>query len=583
MLNEAVYRHKRLSNPFTFPQDHQSSDSSDEDQPDNHTPFTRDHTPKLKRDKGATVENGTPRSGRRKFFRRKRRSSVKEPSLPQESPGFLRRIADTKMLTRRQSLPPLQSLTPSPPPHVSHTSTPTSDNLQSSKLSLNFDLQPNEHVDHEQNTAALSPGGTLSPGVAELLEHVRLPSQRRTDSNGSAGLSRRRGSSGSCGSHRNITPPSMSPVKRMSSHSNCPLPSAASTCRRASDQSALFLESSGSGVAYSKLGMSDSGSDENETGTHSSAAAGNITSSTVDDTLLNSIPRTRYPTTPHRLNSEPYQDHNEQGYPHVSRRSLKEVYSNESSADTRASDGGHDADSESNDDTYENPLDQFSEIEPVETNESNIESPIPESDDLSSTPDLLNRMTIGSSPIPEPATTGRNGIGSELQYPLQDGTFSQPSLQYPIPPAAAQSHDVYSRHSTIPSQTTISLLQTSPHSHSSARKQVAKLISQFESSETSSAQVANVRKETNYLTATGDIEQSHLMLSNDCISHDINILSHNDHSTRVLEKGGSTKLEIPFHIRRPTKAFIPTTGSYSPKLVEEALKEGESEHVIHIL
>ena len=590
MLNEAVYRHKRLSNstPFPLPQDHQSSDSSDEDQPDNHTHFTRDHTPMLNRDKGATVENGTPRSSRRKFFRRKRRSSTKESSLPKDSPGFLKRITNTKMLTRRQSLPPLQSLTPSPPPHASHTSTPTSDSLQSSKPSFNLDLQANENADHKLDTSALSPGGTLSPGVAELLERVRLPSHRRTGSNGSAKLTRRRGSSGSCGSHRNVTPPSLSPVKRMSSHSNCPLPSAASTSHRASNHSVPFLESSGSGVTYSKLGMSDSGSDENETGTHSSAAAGNITSSTVDDTLSNSVPRTRYPSTPQRLNSESYRSHhNEQEYPHESRRSLKDVYSNESSADTRATDGGHDADSESNDEDDENPLDQFSELEPVETNESNIESPILESDDLSSTSDLLNRMTTKSSPIPEPVTNlDRMGIGIELQHPLspevlvQDRTLSQTVPQYPNT-AVTHKLDVDSISSTIPSQTTMSLLQTSSQSHSSTRKPVATLISQFEGSETSSAQVSNVRKQTDSLQATSDIARSHLILSNDCTSNDISILSHDARSMHVSEnarKGGSTMLEIPFHIRRPTKPFVPTTGtgSYSPKLIEEALRESES-------
>ena len=85
------------------------------------------------------------------------------------------------------------------------------------------------------------------------------------------------------------------------------------------------------------------------------------------------------------------------------------MYSNESSGDARCSDGGHDADRESDG----NSLDMLSEHEP---NESNLESlhNMESSDVTSTTPDILDSDSTLSlihnskSKVPIPHSPGRN-------------------------------------------------------------------------------------------------------------------------------------------------------------------------------
>ena len=528
-LNEAAYRLKRSSshNLHQHQHDCHHSDTSDEDQPDGHAHFPRDQTPKLDK-----MEVGTPKSERRRLFRRKRRTSARNPSLPQESPGFLNRITDKDMLTRRQSLPPLQSLPPTPPPHTTHAS--TSDLLSSpAKESLNLDLQtPESNHDERLDGGALTPGGTLSPGVAQLLE--RVPSLRRTDSNGSIRGTRRRGSSSSSG--RNGSPLSLSPTKRqlsgVGSHGNCPLPSAASSSHRASNKSTPVHRDSS--IPYSKLGMSDSNSEpgtetENETGTHSSAVAGNITSttSTLDDS-----------TAPYgskrKRNSNPLQaTDDEKPVPANVESSLRSVYSNESSADTRASDGGNDADFESN--NGEDLLDRLSEFE--DTNDSTFESPaspsVADSDDHSSTSNLL----FGTG------TQTKSILNHANHSPSPDVTILSQNKDWTF------LCDPYADHS---SEIPPSILNPEPNS---TGKQVAHLISKFESVES-----LVPHSGTTNLTR----ERPHYPLAARSLTGDL----------RGGDVGAASRPEVPLHIRRPAKRGDVISGSYSPRLAEEAWRNG---------
>ena len=496
-MNEAAYRKNRSSSSTAHPHDHHHSDSTEDNQPDSR--FTEDHTPKLDHKK----ETVTPKSDRKRFIRRKRRSGARHTSEGQQ--GFLDRIANSDLLARRQSLPPLQSL--SPPPHTSHTPTLailTPPDAETSLL-LNLDLVSQDSLPEDQPDGAISPGGTLSPGVTELLE--RVPSLRRIDSNGST-KSRRRNS-------RNGSPLNLSPVKRQFSY-NCPLPSAASSSRRASNKTTPTHESS---IPYSKLGMSDFSSEsdtgtENETCTHSSAIAGNITSttSTYDDDHV--------PVRQRNSDTLRADDFDTTTVVNVE-ASLRSICSNESSVGTRISDGGNDADSESN-----NGDDVLSEFETVETNESTFESaPSPSVPDSDDSPSMYN-----------------------LLYGIETAVDLEPNLNYHHQPSSMNSSIV--THSVLPHTyaESVELETLSILNHSSsltARKQVAQLISKFES-------VDNIAEEG----MPGD---------EGTIVESVSVSS-----------GVSTPraLEVPLHIRRPIRREQ-ISGSYSPKKTEEVWKKSE--------
>ena len=512
-LNEAAYRIKRSSSSTAYPHDHRHSDSTEDEQLASR--FTGDHTPKLDPKK----ETATPKSDRKRYIRRKRRSGARHTS---EGQGFLDKVTNND-LTRRQSLPPLQSLIP--PPHTTHTPslailTPP-DEEKYILLKLDLQSQDSPPEDLPDGTAAISPGGTLSPGVTELLE--RVPSLRRTDSNGST-KSRRRGS-------RNGSPLNLSPVKRQVSgatgfYYNCPLPSAASSSRRASNKTTPVHESI---IPYSKLGMSDfsSESTENETGTtHSSAIAGNITSTTTSTYDDDHVPaRKRNSDTLREEDFDPTTIVNVEA-------SLRSICSNESSIGTRASDGGNDADSESN-----NGDDPLSEFETAETNDSTLGSApspsVPDSDDSPSTHNLLY------------------GTETVLDLEPKNMNYHQPSYDH-YPPndthisiLSSIVTDSVLPHDTYAGSETLSILNHSTDLSSlTTRKQVAQLISKFES-------VDNISEEG--------------------MPRDSTVVE-----SLVVSSGVSTPraLEVPLHIRRPiTRDHI--SGSYSPKQAEEVWRKGE--------
>ncbi len=416
-LAEAAYRFKR-SGSTAYSHDCCHSDSSDDDQPDGH--FTQDHTPKQNK-----RELTTPKSDKKRLFKRKRRSvaasNARHVSLP-EGQSFLERITNRDSLARRQSFPPLQSIPPTPPPHTSHT--PTHNILtppSPEKSPFQLDLRPQDGPE-EHGSIVITPGGTLSPGVTDLLE--RVPSLRRTESNSSARGRKRRSNSGS--------PLSLSPVKRQVSgvglhsncpHSNCPLPSAASSSRRASNKSTPSHDSSN---PYTKLDTSDSSSSETDN-TRSSAIAGNITTTTsnYDDEQPIRTPRQRNSNTLH-------DNENIDATTNVE-SSLRSVYSNESSVDTRGSDGGNDADSESN-----NSDDPISEIETFDNNDttSSVQSPSPssvrgDSDDLVPYTHCMSYgIETSDNLIPEPNSTRSTPI-MDPEISINSSIFSHPFFDRP--------------------------------------------------------------------------------------------------------------------------------------------------------
>ncbi len=484
-MAEAAYRLKR-SGSTTYQHDRCHSNSSDEDQPD--APhLTHDHTPK--QDKR---ETNTPKSDRKRFFKRKRRpNSSRHISLP-DGQGFLERVANSDHPTRRHTLPPLESVSPTPPSHTSHTL--THNILPPSQL----DLQPRDDPEGQETNAVITPGGTLSPGVTKLLE--RVPSLRRTESNGSTRSRRRCSGTGS--------PLSFSPVKRQISgsglHGNCPLPSAASSSQKASNKS---TPSHDSNTPYSKLDSTSNLSSETDI-THSSANAGNVTTTTsnYDDEQPLHTPRRRNPDT---LRA----DENIENMPVNVESSLRSIYSNESSADTRASDGGNDADSESN-----NSDDDFvSEVETVGTNDpgSTAES------------------------IPSPLVPESNESLLYMQY--EKDTQESPNLEPSITKMVAN-------YTGVDSDDSISFAKSAIFSHSfsevepvlltsichSSQTQVSQLISQFESVDDEATPASSIGSK--------------------------------GHASKVME--------MPLHMRRPIRREQ-ISGNYSPKLAEEAWKKSE--------
>ena len=258
------------------------------------------------------------------------------------------------MLARKKSLPPLTSLShPHPPPRLSSEPVFPFINAETQQL-----LKPAEDGENsDKQDKALTPGGSFSPGVTELLQSFKL-THRRTGSSGS-GQSfkshRRQGSNGSARSFRN----GMTEMKG-DSQTGTPLKVVSRSSSTCSAQRNLSHKSSTehtpvhglstSSIPYSKVDMSDSDNEEHSTGTHSS---------TLD--LQTTTPAS-----------------NSQGGDFVattcsqSQRSNRDMYSNESSADTPGSDG-HETGSESNDGDCESAGEDEDPIGRL--SESNEESP----------------------------------------------------------------------------------------------------------------------------------------------------------------------------------------------------------------
>ena len=270
-------------------------------------------------------------------------------------PGFLTRVGNTDLLARKKSLPPLTSLTPPHPPPSRLSSEPVFPFINAETQQLLKPAEDDENSDKQDK--ALTPGGSFSPGVTELLQSFKL-THRRTGSNGS-GQSfkshRRQGSNGSARSFRN----GMTEMRRDSqtgtplkvvSRSNSTCSAQRNPSHKSSTEHTPVHGLSTSSIPYSKVDMSDSDNEEHSTGTHSSTLDLQTTTPASNSQEGDFVATTCS----------------------QSQRSNRDMYSNESSADTPGSDG-HETGSESNDGDCESAGEDEDPIGRL--SESNEESP----------------------------------------------------------------------------------------------------------------------------------------------------------------------------------------------------------------
>lgn len=385
-----------VESPFT--------DTTTEDEVDSHPDHIRQHSspsryipssgPKMERATSFDISRG-----RKRPFRRKRRiSGTKEEAA---GPTTL----DPDMMDSKQTLLPAASHSPShsPPLLPQQQTTPTREPSRGELLighCTSGESTPRVPQTHELPITA---EGDLSPAVAQFLDSVKKhPAHihhnvRRSNSNSSLRTHRRQGSNGSTHSFRNPSSPlSGSPIK---GPSQCNSTSSLSKSRRAPREHTPSRRGSGSSIQYTKLDSSSSEEDdkEHETGTQSSDH--NTATTSEGQSFIS------------RLKSQANETQSSstgQQRGHFS-SSHRDLYSNESSCDAQCSDGGHDADGESDG----NSLDLLSEHEP---NESNLESlhNVESSDVTSTTPDILDSDSTLSlipnskSKAPIPHSPGRN-------------------------------------------------------------------------------------------------------------------------------------------------------------------------------
>ena len=343
----------------------------------------------------------TPSRVRRRLPKRKRRIS----NTRDESAGPTTLDPDA-MDSRR-------TLLPQSPPHVLPSllwkqTTPTEEapNGELVGHSASGESTPRLLPTHHEST--ITPEGDLSPAVAEFLESVKHPihihhNVHRSSSNGSLRTHRRQGSNGSTHSCHNPSPLSRSPVK---GPSHCNSTSSLSRSRRAPEpqEHTSSRRGSGSGIQYSKLDSSSSEDDdkERETGTQSS----DHNTVSASEEMSQSLKTSKKASEDRHLSCVQRKD----GY-----SSSRDVYSNESSGDARCSDGGHDADRESDG----NSLDLLSELETnPEPNDSNLDSlhslsNVESSDVTSTTPDILDSDSTVSL-IPKSKTSVPHSPGHNV-------------------------------------------------------------------------------------------------------------------------------------------------------------------------
>ena len=399
-----------------------------EDEVDSHPDHVRQRSspsryvspgPKMER---ATSFDVTPARGRKRQFRRKRRcSNTKDEAT---SPTTL----DPDIMDSKQALlPTSQSPSHSPPSLPQQQTTPTVEASRGELLvghSTSGESTPRVPQTHELPITA---EGDLSPAVAQFLESIKRPvhlhhNVRRSNSNSSLRTHRRQGSNSSTHSFRNPSSPlSGSPVK---GPSQCNSTSSLSKSRRAPQEHTLSRRGSGSGIQYTKLDSSSSEEDdkEHETGTQSSDH-----NTTSEGQSFISRLKSQANETPSSSTVQ-HRDHFSS--------SSRDLYSNESSGDARCSDGGHDADGESDG----NSLDLLSEHEP---NESNLESlhNMESSDMTSTTPDILDSDSTLSlipnskSKAPIPHSPGRNVamLITQFETTSSDSSLSNSHHQTELP------------------------------------------------------------------------------------------------------------------------------------------------------
>ena len=375
----------------TPPRDSPSSDSSEEEVDGGSG--THHHGPMASAaaaEKATADSAGTPLSGwgKKKVWRRKRRQSGSKDDKLTNGTGFLDKVTNSDRLTRKQALPPLNTIAAS----LSHDpdcdpATPTLDDP--------LDTGSRESTPRPKNSGTpLTPNGTFSQEVSELLDSVRHP--RRNVSGSSTRAHRRQGSNGSfvSGCSLETTP--------LRGHST---PTTAVSSKRASIEPISSRRGSNSGVPYTRM---DSSSSESNSGQPEHIP----------------ISATAVPF-PKQSPGRPCRDGNEP------EALLKDLYSNESSMDTQhESDGqGHEADRESASDGCENQFYHLSTsgTEPNETQSSAPSPSLAESDELtsSSAPDMSAPNTdVTGNPLPK-THSEVSGYGSQPGFP---GMFQIPSL-----------------------------------------------------------------------------------------------------------------------------------------------------------
>ena len=372
--------------------DSQVSDTTD-DEVDSHI---RDHTSpgryggpgSSKIERAISFDTSTPRgTGRKRQWRRKRRcSNTKEEAGPT--------TFDPDMMDSKQALLPSRSPSHSPPSLPQQQTTPTGETSKELVVhSTSGESTPRLPLTHELPITA---EGDLSPAVAQFLDSVKHHNVRRSSSNGSLRTHRRMGSNGSTHSYRNPSPLSGSPVK---GSSQCNSTTSLSKVMRALPEHISSRRGSGSGVLYTKLNSSSSEEEdkEHETGTLSSDHNTTSDGQSFGSRLKLQTNESRYSSTIQNKDNS----------------SSRDMYSNESSGDTRCSDGGHDADGESD----VNSMDLLSELEPNESNLESLHSPsnMESSDINSTTPDILDsESTLNLIPNPKSKTPPPHSPGHKV-------------------------------------------------------------------------------------------------------------------------------------------------------------------------
>ena len=312
-------------------------------------------------------------SAKRKVWRRKRRQSACKEDKSKDV-GFSDKVLSSNHLTRRQSLPPLNSISPSLvlPPQNENEAFPTVGllNLSKEENETPRELSRDSTPRPIHSTTPISPNGTLSPEVTELIGSVQSSfrrSHRRSGSTGSVEKSLRVKSSAKASSLE------ASPLKTHL-HARSPVHrhSLASEKIDASSFSRISPEVS---ISYLDESSSDNG--------HSLTPKHNLNSELRSE------------------DAEGKQDGTTRGV--AVQVSVPLIYSNDSSMDTHGSDGeGNEADGEgTSDGTTDNVFSQFSGTEPNETASPSSQA---ESDEPTShsNPDLSDSMSAHSqSSLPE--------------------------------------------------------------------------------------------------------------------------------------------------------------------------------------
>ena len=350
----------------------------------------------------------------------------------------------------RQLLPPLAAISHSSSPSHRPPNKPLHIDLKENQVDFDHDLQHHEKSE-DSVEPPITPGGSLSPAVDELIKSFRqqpFRTHRRTGSGGSLQgyMTHRR--TGSNGSGSNSKQSTLESSVRKVSGSSTPIldPSRSSPAKQSQHTSLEHLprHNASSGVIpYSKLDSSDSDSDpeiaEQDNTNHSVSTVEAFPSHLVQNPLTS---RKRVSNSPSRNMRYPA------GLPSTDdhKRVTLITSSNESSCEITGTDG-HDADSESNNGETESTADERLPTKP--TNFLSLSPP--------STPNSLSPLPLSSSTsTPEPY--GLSPLSS-----LAGPTIPHSETPTSRPPSPANSH----------------------------HGQVAMLISQFEGSENNMTSLSN--------------------------------------------------------------------------------------------